>query len=651
MEALFLKILNMSITADYVIIVVILIRLLLKKAPKKYSYLLWSVVLFRMICPVSYSSAFSIFQAKLFDMATAQKDGGAALSFIPADIGYMKTPRVTVGIPTMNSIISGSLPVATPYASINPMQILIFAGMVLWCAGIVILLVYSIITFTRLKFRMATAVRLEGDIFESDKICSPFILGFVKPLIYIPFGLDEQEREYILRHERCHLKRKDYLIKPLSFYVLTIHWFNPLAWLAFVMMTKDMEMSCDEKVLSETASNIIHKYSTSLLSFATNRRFPTASPLAFGETGIRERVKNVLQFREPKKWVVILAVILCASVAIACAANPIANAGIKANDNIYGDYVFEKQVYMNPLSSFIADDGYKEYYTFTGNMLIITENNDNHKRIAVDYEQSEMDEQEFKNSFILNSIGVPDIASYKERHQYTLTDASDSDVYRIYQLDDEIWLARMYNETANAKNSKYFWNIYKIKKFDGEMPMKTTIFGAHDNVEDFLSLQKDFSSGYEVDTCYNITPDYIRENSDYLIFKYDTSCASFLMYEGKVYPLGEWFGGFGVTSMSIADLDGDQKPELYFTYSWGSGLHRSHVAYFDPSAKKIVTFDYTHLNKDMIITENNDGGLSLYSANINKMESFVNFEIEGTKFITDVVYKNGQILLNAVINK
>lgn len=650
MEALFLKILNMSITASYVILAVIFIRLLLKRAPKRYSYLLWSVVLFRLICPVSFSSLFSIFQTKPFDMTAAQRGGGAALSYVPVDIGYMEIPRVTVGIPTMNSIISESLPAATPYASVNPMQIWIMLGTILWCAGIASLLFYSIVTYTRLKLRMGTAVRLEGNVFESDKIRSPFILGFVRSRIYIPFGLGEQERAYILRHERFHLKRKDHLIKPLSFFVLTIHWFNPLVWLAFVLMTKDMEMSCDEKVLSETGADIVHEYSTSLLSFAANRRFPAASSLAFGETGIRERVKNILRFREPQKWVIVLAVILCVAVVVACAANPMENTGAKASDVPYGNYVFEKQIYMNPLSSFMAFDGYKEYYTLTKNLLILTDETGIQQRVAVTYKQDTVDDQEFKNSFMMNNFGITDITKYKERYQYTLIGASGSAVYRIYRMDDEIWLARIHEDTANTQKSEYIWNIYKITS-TGEIPMKAIISGTQDNVEDFLSLQQDYKSGYETDTCYNVTTDYIRQSSDYLVFKYDTSSASFLLYKGKVYPLGEWFGGYGLTSMALADLNGDQKPELYFTYSFGSGLHRSNAAYFDPATKKVVVFDYTPLNKDMIITENNDGGLSLYNATINKMDSFVNFEIERKDFISHIVYGNGQISLNPITNK
>lgn len=181
--------------------------------------------------------------------------------------------------------------------------------------------------------------------------------------------------------------------------------------------------------------------------------------------------------------------------------------------------------------------------------------------------------------------------------------------------------------------------------------MQAEISGTQDGVADFITLLQNFKSGSDTDTCYNITPDYIRDNSGYSVFKYDASCASFLLYEGKVYPLGEWFGGLGVTNMTLADLNGDQKPELYFTYSWGSGLHRSHVAYFDPVGKKVVTLDYTHLNKDMLITENEAGGLSLYEAAINRMESFVNFTMERTDYITDIVYKNGQISLIPVSSK
>ncbi|MEV5029247.1 M56 family metallopeptidase [Paenibacillus sp. LPE1-1-1.1] len=651
METLFLKILNMTLTATYVIVAVLLIRLLLKRAPKKYSYLLWAVVLFRLVCPVSISSEFSIFNAAPFDMTAAQKSGEAALSYVPSDIGYMENPAMTVGIPTMNVIISESLPPAAQAESANPLQIGIQFGTIVWSSGVAALLIYGIVSYIRLKRRMVTAVRLDNYICEADNIRSPFILGFIKPRIYIPFGLREQERVYILKHEAYHLKRKDHLIKPLAFVVLAFHWFNPLAWLAFALMAKDMEMSCDEKVLSETGSGIAKEYCTSLLSFAANRRFPSASPLAFGETGIRERVKNILRFKAPKKRVIAFSAAICILAVAVCATNPIVNGALKKAGEPYGSYHFEKQIYMNPLSSFMAFEGFKEYYALTENSLIVTDEAGNQQKMAAVYERETLDEQEFKNSFMMPGMNAPNISGYKERFQYVLSHSSVNPGYRLYLLDGETWLAKMHKDNANLLKSEYIWSIYKISKLDEEIVENAAIVGTQDGVDAFLALQKDFKSGYDTDKCYNITPASIVENSDYRIFKYDKSSASFLLYGGEVYPLGEWFGGLGVTSMALADMDSDGVSELYFTYSWGSGLHRSHAAYFNPSAKGIVILPYTHLNEDMTLVDNRDGSLSLYEAAISNMADFANFDTERTDFISDIVYENGQILLNAAANE
>ncbi|OBZ11118.1 M56 family metallopeptidase [Bacillus sp. FJAT-26390] len=648
METLFLKILNMTLTATYVIVAVLLVRLLLKRAPKKYSYLLWAIVLFRLVCPVSISSELSLFNAPPFDMTAAQKSGKAALSYVPADIGYMEKPGMTVGIPTMNVMISDSLPPATPAASANPLQIWIQIGTVLWCSGTAALLIYGVVSYFRLKRRMVTAVRLDNHIFESDNIRSPFILGFIKPRIYIPFGLREQERVYILKHEAYHLKRKDHLIKPLAFVVLAFHWFNPLAWLAFALMAKDMEMSCDEKVLSEADSDIAKEYCTSLLSFAANRRFPSASPLAFGETGIRERIKNILRFRAPKKRVIAFSAAACILAVAVCATNPIVDGAIKETSEPYGSYRFDGQVYMNLLSSFRALEGFKEYYTLTENEIVITDEAGNQQKTAAAYERKDLDEQEFKDSFMMPSMNVPDISGFKERYQYVLTQSADDPGYRLYLLDDEIWLAKMHKDNVNTLKSEYIWSIYKISRLDEEMPGNAAIVGTQDGVDAFLALQKDFKSGYDTDKCYNITPESIKENAKYTIFKYAESSASFLLYEGEVYPLGEWFGGHGVTSMALADLDSDGEMELYFTYSWGSGLHRSHAAYFNPSAKEVVTLPYMHMNEDMALVNNRDGRLSLYAAAIATMTDFANFDTERTDYISDIVYANGKILLNAM---
>ncbi|WP_158602403.1 M56 family metallopeptidase [Cohnella endophytica] len=506
MEMLFLKLLNMSITATYVILAVLLIRLLLKRAPKKYSYLLWVVVLFRLVCPVSFTSGLSLFNADPFDMTAAQRSGYVALNYVPADVGYMETPKVTVGIPTLNAVVNGSLPAPVPGASVNPLQIWILLGAVVWCLGFAAMLIYGMVTYIRLRLRMATAVRLDKHIFESDNIRSPFVLGFIKPRIYIPFGLGEQERLHILRHEACHLKRKDHLIKPIAFLVVAFHWFNPLVWLAFASMAKDMEMSCDEKVLSEIGTGEKKEYCASLLSFAVNHRFPAAGPLAFGETSVRERVKNVLRFKAPKRGVVALSAVACMIVVAACATNPTVNAMTKDIEKLYGNYSFDKQVYMNPLSSTFYLEGLKEYYTLTDKSLIITDQTGKQQIMATDYERTKVDEQEFRNSFFAEGIGVPDIAPYKERYQYALTDPSASPAYRLYVLDGEMWLAKVHKDTANVLKSEYIWSIYKIKKLDERIPGKAVIVEAQDRVDEFLALNKDFESGYDNDTSYNITP-------------------------------------------------------------------------------------------------------------------------------------------------
>lgn len=361
MEAVFLKVLNMSVTAGYVILAVLVLRLLLGKAPKKYSYLLWSVVGFRLCCPVSFRSVFSLFNLKPFDMTAAQS-GGGGLTYVPENIGLMAQPRVTTGIPAINMAIESTLPAATPTASVNPMQVAVFIASLVWCLGMVALLFYALVSYLRLKGQMDTAVRLEGNVWQSERVRSPFILGFVKPKIYIPYGLDEATQRYVLTHERCHLKRLDHIVKPAAFLLLVLHWFNPLCWLAFSLMGKDMEMSCDEKVL-DREENIRRAYSLSLLSFASNRRFPSPSPLAFGETGVKSRVKNVLSWKKPALWVTIIAVILSVAALAACAADP-AEAQ-KPSDPFGHTYRVSEVAYDAPFYSFTYTAETAPQYQFT----------------------------------------------------------------------------------------------------------------------------------------------------------------------------------------------------------------------------------------------------------------------------------------------
>ncbi|SHK80085.1 M56 family metallopeptidase [Desulforamulus aeronauticus] len=322
LSALFLKVLNMSITSSYVILFVMIARLFLKKAPKIFSYTLWAVVLFRLLCPFSFSSAFSFLKAVT--------PSSGKMDYISSDVGMMVQPQIETGIDKVNSIVNSSLPAATPYASANPMQIIMFILSVIWVLGVLILVIYSVSSYFLLKQKVSTAMLLQDNIFECENIATPFVLGIINPKIYLPIGLSQTEKSFILRHEQTHIRRLDYIIKPFAFLVLCVHWFNPLVWISFVLMSRDMEMSCDEQVIKELGTEIKKDYSASLLFLAVNRGMINGSPLSFGETGVKGRIKNVLNYQRPTLWVIVAGVIVVAAMVIGLASNP--NAAASDND-------------------------------------------------------------------------------------------------------------------------------------------------------------------------------------------------------------------------------------------------------------------------------------------------------------------------------
>ncbi|MEA1959741.1 MAG: M56 family metallopeptidase [Bacillota bacterium] len=309
----------MSITASYVVLAVILIRLLLKKAPKIFSYALWSAVLIRLICPVTFTSAFSILS---FVKPSTQQNSGA-LTYVPHNIGLMQNPGIDVGIDGMNNAINGSLPQAVQTASVNPMQTVLFLLSMVWILGIALLVLYNVISYIKVLNSTKTATLVQQEIFETDRIDTPFVCGFIKPKIYIPAGMSENELSYILAHEQIHIKRLDYLIKPFAFLVLIVHWFNPLMWISFTLMSKDMEMSCDESVIKKMGNNVKGCYSRSLLSLSEKRSgLLTGSPLAFGESNIKSRIKNVLNYKKPVFWVVAVACVVTVVLVVGLIGNP-----------------------------------------------------------------------------------------------------------------------------------------------------------------------------------------------------------------------------------------------------------------------------------------------------------------------------------------
>lgn len=310
MSELFLTVLNMSFTASYVILFVILIRLLLKKAPKVISYALWGIVAFRLIIPFSFESIFSLLPRN------------TNIVPITHDIIYHQSLQINSGIERVDSFVSEAPPAPTIGESVNPLQIYTEIGAYIWILGIIVLLIYSVVSILQLKNHLKNAQLAKQNIYESENLKTPFVIGFIRPNIYLPVGISIEERNYILLHEQTHIHRKDHIVKMLAFIILSIHWFNPLAWIAFRLMSTDMELSCDEKVLKKMNNDIKKPYAKSLLSLATGKHILNGSPLAFGEENLKGRIKNVLNYKRPKLLVVVFSIVLVVIVGIGLMANP-----------------------------------------------------------------------------------------------------------------------------------------------------------------------------------------------------------------------------------------------------------------------------------------------------------------------------------------
>lgn len=306
----FQQVVSMSLTASLVILAICGARLLLRQAPKKFSYWLWAGAAFRLVCPFSFPAAFSLLALAPAAQTVAETGPLTEVSYLPG-----------AGLPAAPGVGAADAVLPQAAGAGQALGLWEVLGLV-WLLGAAALLIGALVAYLRVKGQVATAVKFAHNVYECGAFRSPFVLGFFRPKIYIPFGLEPRQREHVLCHESAHIQRRDYLVKPLGFLLLAIHWFNPLVWLAFHLMSRDMEMSCDEKVLSQLGEEARREYSLSLLSIGSRRRFPAPNPLAFGETGVKERVVNVMKFRRAKRWVTVAAAVAVVAVTAACAANP-----------------------------------------------------------------------------------------------------------------------------------------------------------------------------------------------------------------------------------------------------------------------------------------------------------------------------------------
>ena len=350
------KLFNMSLTASVAIVLVILLRLLLKKAPKVISYALWGVVLFRLLCPVSIGSNFSVYN--LFD-APAQESGTitSVIEYVPSNIVHTEYPSVALPVPVISDVINDVLPQGQEQLVADPLEAPMSFATYAWMIGVLVMVIYSIVSYIRLRRKLSVVVPLRDNIFIADDIKSPFVVGLFRPKIYLPCNLGDKEQEYIILHEQHHIKRLDHVMKALAFLALAIHWFNPLVWVAFILASKDMEMSCDEAVIRKIGGDVRADYSASLLTLATGRRIIAGTPLAFGEGDTKGRINNLSKWKKPAVWVVLIAVVACAVFAVCALTNPVSKNTIVMGAN----YDIEEVLYAVTVGDEISTEPPLQY--------------------------------------------------------------------------------------------------------------------------------------------------------------------------------------------------------------------------------------------------------------------------------------------------
>lgn len=582
LDTIFLWVLNMSIRASYVIFVVLLVRVFLKKAPKKFSYALWSVILFRLICPFSFESAISLLPINETP--------------IPQDIVYSTEPQINTGFNLVDNVVNPMLPSHNnPGESIDPLQIWIFVGSVIWVIGIITMSIYSIIQFVRLKRKLIGSTPMQANIYLADHISSPFVMGFIKPKIYLPTLMTETEQEFIIAHEQYHIKRLDHIARILAFIALAIHWFNPLAWLAFVLSGKDMEISCDEAVMKKMDTDIRAEYAQSLLHFATGKKFIAATPLSFGESDTKERIKNVMKYKKPMLWVSIIAVITVIFITVGLMSNPKVEPIPKETNGVSIENLWKNR------TEYVGDN------SAVGNILSELSFPDN-----MQYKNFELKTKEQPYEIIVHFDGVDDAlktADYGDGQTETVLNID----YVQLEENSRIMFSLIGNVeiitfSVNGIDSGTLTNYYMRNKYD-ELFTKTATYKEFQNVLDDIIYNRNINNLVDFEAIIIGTEkDKIRE-------QFGEPNGTLSGMHGDVYVVGDkriiiyygldGEGNYPVTDVKIDDyipksLTHDQAVALALTstsnrYLGGECIAEGHIilGYDDSDANKTKIYALT----------------------------------------------------------
>ncbi len=469
MEAVFLKLLNMSISAGWVVLAVVILRIVLKRMPKAIMCFLWGLVAFRLICPFTVESVLSLIPSA---------------ETVPQNIMYMQEPAIHTGLVFFNSAVNPVLSESfAPAAgdSVNSLQVITSLATVVWIAGMIVMALYALISWLRIRRKAAVSLVLQDNIYLCDYIDTPFILGIIRPKIYIPSALEKEKLSYVIDHEKAHLIRRDHWWKPLGFLLLSVYWFHPLLWLGYIFLCKDLELACDEKVIRTLGEADRKGYSDTLLSCSISRRRLTACPLAFGEVGVKERVRNVLYYKKPAFWIVAAGVVVCIAVAVCFLTNPkeSPNSGNDlavvpgdlpvqewyppVQENLGKDgviYVSNACLYLNPLSSAMAGGDSGDTYVFREDAFVIADSSSGQIReeLSTDWawEDFPFTDEEWSAFFVPGGFGS--IRNLSERYE-NIPYLKLSEKYRLLAPDGELWLVQM---SHTPQVGSYIWTVYTL---------------------------------------------------------------------------------------------------------------------------------------------------------------------------------------------
>ncbi|MDD6572761.1 MAG: M56 family metallopeptidase [Thermoflexaceae bacterium] len=403
---IFPRLLNMSITASVVIVFVVIARFFLRKAPRIFSYVLWSVVLFRLVCPFSFTTPFSLLR-----LTSPKSVESKTVVYIPEDIVHMEEPEVSLPVPvvgvTLSESINKALPKGSEQTGADPLELTVSVMTYVWIVGVLVMAGYSIVSVIKMKKRLVGAVKLKDNIWIADHVHTSFVMGIFRPRIYLWSGLSQKEQEFVIMHEKIHIKRCDHLVKIFFWLVLTLHWFNPLVWLSYILCMQDMEMSCDESVMRNMKEDVRADYSESLLSLATGKKIFAGSLLFFGEGDIKSRIKNVLNYKKPTVWVIAAGIVIVAVLGICFMGNPAVD-----SDNLENSISKEEreEEWKKYLEQKVAED-LKEYEFISDAKVTITEGNGKNivnVRVVLEKEDTLNEEQRTE---LINYVkmAVPDV--------------------------------------------------------------------------------------------------------------------------------------------------------------------------------------------------------------------------------------------------